>query len=392
MSDTRQPLNKPLLQQAQQNEKNISQTPFDQHPDVSRQIIFPKLNVEDHWSLTRTSKNLNQLFGKLFDKTVSTSTLKLLHQQLLEHVIYGEEEKAQEIMEKHPILLLYKGKVTDYSGRKIKGTAYQMALGAEDIEMAEMIQGHLKKLPDGLAEIIRQQKQQFPSDEKNLREENLKEIKALEAITQFICDAKEEEIATDDFKFDLKISERCQIALAQFRSSLDPASDKVITQGKHFNLELLLKALELYERHYDTFGTCRSSAKNMLFWRQVIGYIQRLMPACYAQAFCQGLYYVVVAGNKLRRSLNFINNRDIFFFPNDSDPHYRLGYEYGVGDWNVWDGPVRKAVQWGITRGIGFVRSLSQIKAEGLKKIMSRPILEAEPVDCGLTRINKLVQ
>jgi hypothetical protein len=160
-------------------EKKASQTPFDYHSDVSSKIIFPMLSLEDNSFLTRTSQNINQLFSKPFDQALLK--LRPIHQQLLGHVIHGQEKKAKAIIEKHPILLLYKGKVIDYSGRKIKGTAYQMALGAEDIEMAEMILGFLKQLPDGTTEIMRQQKQQFPDDEKGEQTQSYSHILRLKA-------------------------------------------------------------------------------------------------------------------------------------------------------------------------------------------------------------------
>ena len=87
--------------------------------------------------------------------------------------------------------MLYKGKVIDYSGRRIKGTGYQMALGAEDVEMAEMIQGYLAELPDGLAEIIRQQKQQFPNDEKENQAQSYSRILMLKTGTKIEDDLKD---------------------------------------------------------------------------------------------------------------------------------------------------------------------------------------------------------
>jgi hypothetical protein len=74
-----------------------------------------------------------------------------------------------------------------------------------------------------------------------------------------------------------------------------------------------------------------------MFWQKVIGYIQRYLPACYAQAFCQGLYDIVDEGKKLSRSLehqyNKYNKR-VKFYPLDLNPVFRLGVNYGacVGD------------------------------------------------------------
>ncbi len=78
----------------------------------------------------------------------------------MQHVVYGEEEQAEALIKKCPELLLYKATVFDYSGRKIIATAFQAALGAEDIFMCKMILNYMdngealaqfnEQLPNGL--------------------------------------------------------------------------------------------------------------------------------------------------------------------------------------------------------------------------------------------------
>lgn len=81
------------------------------------------------------------------------------------------------------------------------------------------------------------------------------------------------------------------IALTQFRSLLKSKMNEIVTIGWHFNTALLYRAFEIYDDHYhDYFGSDWSDPRATLFWQQVIGYIQRFLPANYLQAFCDGLY------------------------------------------------------------------------------------------------------
>ena len=118
---------------------------------------------------------------------------------------------------------------------------------------------------------------------------------------------------------------------------------------------------------------CWNSAKNMLFWRQVIGYIQRFLPACYAQAFSQGLYYIVENGEKLRRSLEFRYDPGVFIFPLDADPHFRLGYEYGCATLGADLRARACGGSWPARAGL--FRSLCQTKTAGLQNLCSTQAL-----------------
>ena len=70
-------------------------------------------------------------------------------------------------------------------------------------------------------------------------------------------------------------------------------------QETFFNSSHLIKALNVYNKQSHNW----SRAQHDLFWRQVIGYTQRFLPACLAQAFTQGLYYIVEYQQPLVRSL-----------------------------------------------------------------------------------------
>lgn len=248
-------------------------------------------------------------------------------QKLLTHVVQGEQSEAEFLIKLFPDLLILKGRVRDYSGRIIEGTALQIALGAEDVRyredeecMAEMIQRHLRKQFTNSEEIISAQvAEQFPEGWEEKENERAK--KDLEALNEVVKAISQSQTDAD-----------CDKALNKFSEYLKPKS--IIKTGKHFNFQLFVKAFDLFEENYDKFGDNSgryNSRKNILFWQKVIGCIQRYLPACFAQALCQGIIKLVERGQKLERSLKFKYRRDdALYFPLDSDPHFRLGDKFAV--------------------------------------------------------------
>lgn len=306
-------------------QQKASLTCFDQSPLNANRIMAEMLSSDDLLSLPKTSQNFYYLFKNPFRNPFSQVPLPLksTHQQLLECVIRGQEVAAEDILKKYPFLLLYKGTVADYSNRIINGTAYQMALGAEDVEMASMIRKFLVNLPNGKQEMIKQQVEQFPIEEKS---QDSTCFKLLTTLTHVIHRAQKDEIIMDGSS--IKMNDACEKALREFKDSLRSTSGTLITQGKHFNSKLLLEALELYQHYFFAFGGV-NSPKNNLFLRQIIGYIQRFLPVSYAQFFCSRNY-----NGKLTRSLKFLNHREnVVFFPLDLNPDSRLGFDYAA-----WDG------------------------------------------------------
>ena len=284
---------------------------------VHEQVLLSYLDNKSLAALAQSSS--------LLHKDTKTTLQKKELAKLLQHVIYGEQEEAEAMLKAHPALLLKKGTVTDYSGRKIQGTALQLALGAEDAEMCEMLAPYFARLADGQAEYVKQYREQFPENEAKQEKQEQKEespdIGALKNLIQVIGASH-----TDA---------ECEPALEAFREFLKPKG--IIKSGNHFNAELLLTAYQLYDANYDHFGGW-NSRKNNLCWRKVIGYIQRFLPACYAQAFCQSLYNHVDCGRKLRRSLEFRYDSGCFFFPLPVSQS-GLGFDYAILRGRVREGP-----------------------------------------------------
>ncbi len=304
--------------------------------------------------------------------TPYNSQLKVQLKQLLGYVVRGEKSKAQKLIKDHPKLLLEKGIAEDYSGRLIEGTAYQMALGAGDVNrakldkenkpvldekghiqilhpdegMAEMIKGHFldafnQDEKAANSEIDKQQEEQFPGgydayiNSREVKERRGNDIKALREVIEAISIADVRFINGNyaNSNGEVKVDAKCADALKKFRGYLRPKG--TIRRGEHFNVELLVEAFKLYddEKRYNAFGGTWDSAKNVLMWRKVVGYIQRYLPACYPQAFSQGLYYVVDDNEKLDRRFKFRHD-NAYYFPLDLDPLSRLGYECAC-EWEV---------------------------------------------------------
>ena len=257
----------------------------------------------------RTSRYANQLArSELTERGVK---------KLLNHVIHGEQAEAKAMIEKSPNLLLETGRVTDYSGRTIEGTAFQLALGAEDVAtqdgeecMAEMIKRYL--LEFYTQEIMTEQYQaQFPEGWEIQEEKRVaNDLAALYKVLDAIGKAKPTDTS---YK---ACEDACESALVEFREYLESqAKAGIIKTGKHCNVQLLAEAFKLYDENYTAFGDSWDSPKNLLSWRKVCGFIQRYLPTCYAQAFSQGICYISEGKEPLKRSLEFRNDPGCFFFP-----------------------------------------------------------------------------
>ncbi len=313
------------------------------------------------------SDNAHAFFGQSdFNKLQAILAIKVT--KLLTHVVRGKKEEAEAMLKKEPSLVLYKSIVTDYSERTLEGTAYQMALGAGDINrakldnndnpvldangkiqilhadegMAEMIQRYFIKACNNdekaaNKEIEKQEEEQFPggyeayqnSAEVTKRKEN--DLKELDEVLHAIKIAKIQLTSNSISYGKLKIDANCEAALTKFRNYLKPKD--IIRNGLHFNIELLSEAFCIYNdamRRFNTVGDHYKDPVFVLIWRQVIGYIQRYLPANYAHAFCQGLRALVELEEKLKRSLKVTYYTGELFFPLDSDPSFRLGYEYAL--------------------------------------------------------------
>jgi len=121
-------------------------------------------------------------------------------------------------------------------------------------------------------------------------------------------------------------------AIYHFRNYVEPKG--YYTIGFHSNPQLQLEAYQLYDDNYVEFGNAWSAPKNVLSWQKVVNLPQRRLPGCDAHLVAQGLYGVLYEGNKSLASFNFTYGGGSIF-PIDSDPVFRLGYNYGAARWRL---------------------------------------------------------
>lgn len=375
VSDPSRAERQPLLPDA--NEANVAASsipvlqalgsPFDS---------LPSENIHQIAGYLSGNQNAQSAFVVACSRFYSAFQPQRLLKQFLQYVVYGNQNKAEAILNQLEKtdpdllaqLLTQKSIAVDYSGRTIQGTALQMALGAEDVKyrddeecMAEMLIRHLKALPNSDAIMAQQIQDQFPEDwEEAEKARQERDSAALNNVMAAIENAQEED--------------NCDAAIQAFRDYLEKENkgNGIIKTGKHFNTKLLTDALNLYDEKYDQFGGDWNSPKNLLFWRKIIGGIERYLPACLAQAFCQGVYQIVGNREKLNRQLAFRYTPDVTFYPLDSNPAFRLGHDYAAGA----GGRVERAA-W--TRGAPMVYKLYQTKNINGGKIMRQQLPNTEP-------------
>ena len=268
--------------------------------------------------LTRVSKHFHFLLQPDF-----------IVNNFLHAVVNANQKKAEAILSDYPHLLSQllqqQGQVTDYPGHTIYGSVLQIALGAEDVKyhddeecMAEMLMRYIRTLPNGETIIEKQIAEQFPE---GWEEKEKARAERDSAALNKVVTALENAAADDD----------CAAEISAFKQYLDDENKNsgVIKTGKHFNMQLLIDALNLYVQKFNQFGGSWDSPKNKLFWCKIIGKIERYVPACYAQALCQDVYDIVQNGKKLERRLTFRYDHDVTYYPLDSDPKFRLGENCG---------------------------------------------------------------
>jgi len=247
--------------------------------------------------------------------------------RLLNHVIRGEQDLAEEIIKKQPELMFVKGTVKDFSKRTIKGSAFQYALGALDNGMWEMMEKYFDAIAPEENHALAQSKEQFPEDSKD-ENENLFDYAELKKLSQ-----SQTKIAQGvflklnagemvSFSRDMLLESKELKLQNSFQKFFE--SKKTITKGFHFNFQNYINFLN--------DDLMRDNGFNNL---HIQGFMQRLFPACFAQAFCTGLEKIN-RGDKLVRSLSLtINDGSLGpeqkppalekWFPLDSTKTFKLG-------------------------------------------------------------------
>lgn len=333
----------------------------------------------------------HKLMGFLDRKTISSlvQTDKQTHQdllglQLLQAIVEGDEA-ATNIMiknniKKYPNLLQFRGTVYNrYTGQTIVDVnPLELAWGADDDDMCKMILSYmsdtekkttfkqltekfpeskeekydfsllvgaintlangcnlriktdlpktdeLKKIPNSL--ILVHEKLYYVQQDGVLNEAKINNVtQFMDKLASYNTNSADTIRLSPEQMVELIKSnggyDPIESALNKFRDDFKPG---VIKKGKHFNVQTLIEAMGVYNNNCDSW----SGDQCEIFWCKVIGYFQRTLPVCYAQAICQELYNVLEAKIPLKRCLKLVDGS--LFYPVDLNSLSGLGFSHGI--------------------------------------------------------------
>ena len=316
-----------------------------------------------------------------FSETCFTAlrmSYKIILKELLSAVVCGNEYLVRKIVASRPELLLNPSAIVkDLSGKEIKNlTPLQAAICACDVDMVKAIKEILhQKLQSGVTlsfnpefEMQSQFKIIYPNGVDSV--ETAQKVKAKEFKTstlETIFDAINTATVVQ-VKFELETpgetnsDSKLNTALHNFREQFTTTSNL----EQISNLFYLQNAFEFYDEKFDNFiGNEKAKwYKRDLFWRQIIGYIQRHLPACIWQAYAsrQCIFNIVDDGVKLKRNFQFL-------FMCSSPPLDKLGYNFAVGWGREEEGRMPRLTLEGL-----LFEDLLRIKKSGLENLFTRRV------------------
>jgi hypothetical protein len=282
--------------------------------------------------------------------------------RLLHYIAYGNLKLAQAMLEENPRLVLQRSHIETPSGLKVlQTTPLECALGAGDPEMAKMIDPYFeaKGIVGGAAVREEQYTRYRPYIENIMEQEPYDFTLLLDTLIQ--ASPQDVEAALNN---EMTHQSALSDVLTQFRNEFTPNK---ITVGMHFNYLHLLRAFEVFEQKFDHLHNGNNYDKNRIFCRQVIGFIQRSLPAIDRMGFAQALYNVVLKNSTIKRSYQLVAN--IHQFPattSDYSLRDRLGFDYFIGHGGrEWGGP------WCRDRG-RWLGDLCRAKTADLQNLCGR--------------------
>lgn len=284
--------------------------------------------------------------------------------QLVQLIVYGNLEKAEDLLKANPHLLrtLLTEKVTvkDYSRRKVKQTAFGAALCAMDDELCEILANYMTK-----EEMDSQYQAIFPAGH-----EAYYQAQTAFDFAQIVDTISNSNSADVEKALSLELPNTTPlwVALEQFRADFTQWSN----QETVFNPQHLIKAFELYDEKYDNW----TSNQQNLFWRQVVGYVQRFLPANIAMDFAQGLYERIENKVKSNRSFNFRYGGVSIFPLSVGSSLSGLGYNWAA--WSRAPADCWGSGRWPFAR---FTKLMSS-KNSSLGRIMRPELRDSHPCRC----------
>lgn len=338
-----------------------------------KRCLLSHTQIAELYDLRNDSTSRFSMFGRDVIQAITNATdaafdpasdiAKLLHE-----VAYGNPAAVIAMLDKNPRLLLEAGNVMDPAGNSIlRVTPYECALGAGDDDMAATIGEYFAKLEDGEKERTRQYAR-YEAPIANMLKQPAYDFSAL---LQIIKDSPATAVTaalTLDFNADIPL----HAALEAFREHFAP---RVIEGGMHFNYANLLEAFNVYANEFNNLKAASENNYNKcdLFWRQVLGFIQRGLPACDRQAFAQGIYYIIEDKEVLRRTFDFRHGGGTFPISAGDCSRSGLGFEFG----SVFDdgrAVGREECGWPRTSAAsGNLEKLCRAKTSNLENLCSQP-------------------
>jgi hypothetical protein len=265
---------------------------------------------------------IKQIANVGFDPDSESDIAKLLH-----HIAYGDLASAKIMLDANRSLIGKASHVQTPSGLIVRYVKpYECALGGGDPEMAKMIAGYFDQFTDGAAEKAAQDAKYRTHIEDMLNPEKNPPYD-FTLLIETLMAAKPADV-TAALNRDTTHDSALRDVLEQFRKDFTPG---MITSGLHFNYQHLLRAYEVYDQNYENLYKSGGNDydKLRLFSRQIIGFIQRSLPAIDRMVYAQSLYDVVEQKTEIKRSFKFTHDEGSF--PDTSGGHGALsglGFEY----------------------------------------------------------------
>ena len=218
----------------------------------------------------------------------------------LHHAASSQEEDIDIVVEKvkaNPSLLLQTGNVVTRAGISvIRTTLYEFFLGEGDPDAAKQIEPYFAEIPNGENERIRQYEQYRPHIEALAKQvESSQPAFDLRPLFKIIKESSAADILDalniNDPNRNITENENTALraALAEFRKAVKPKCS--ITVGMHYeHYTTLEQAFDLLHRNWKALSDNYAHYERCyLVWRQIIGYLQRSLPAVdrfgFARAF-----------------------------------------------------------------------------------------------------------
>lgn len=296
------------------------------HTEASTFINLPEEVIQNITSFLPSEALCN--LALTCHKSRALTLNQKLANPLLEAVIKGNEAKAKQILEYYPHLLIdHSGSAIDHSGRKYTNlTPFQAAIYVCDVKMCQMI----IRFFEGHDQLTAQLKAKFPNgiDAYMQNQQQVENVFDFNEIANAIKTASDQEI---DIALSKNFAQATNLntALEEFRRNFDLQAQAELT----FNPHHLAEAFRALKNHFilSFDDEISSNPRKELFWRQVIGYVQRYLPAGIAQEFVHGFNdgYNYQPDADIR-SFNFIKQLDKQnpFFPLQQGE--KLGYDWAA--------------------------------------------------------------